>query len=149
MITPYRTRFGAVALIIALTVSAFALSACAPRVPSSQSSAPTVVAPSHAPVNYTITPTPKPLGPAHDSGPQGHAEGTAEAKATGEYQYVIASGDTVLGIAGRFGLCVADIYAGNDAVQASDELRVGSTLIIEREDVSGHDKRSCLDPNAY
>jgi hypothetical protein len=62
---------------------------------------------------------------------------------------VIASGDTVLGIAGRFGLCVADIYAGNDAIQASDELRVGNTLIVEREDVSGHDKKSCLDPNAH
>jgi murein DD-endopeptidase MepM/ murein hydrolase activator NlpD len=61
---------------------------------------------------------------------------------------VIASGDTVLGVAVRFGLCVADIYAGNDAVQESDELRVGNTLIIEREDVSGHDKRSCLVPNA-
>jgi LysM repeat protein len=149
MVTPNRTRFGAVALMIALTVSAFALDGCAPRVPSPQSSAPTVAIPSHAPVNYTATPTPEPLQPAHDSGPQGHAEGAAEAKATGEYQYVIASGDTILGIAVRFGLCVADIYAGNDAVQAADELRVGNTLIIEREDVSGHDKKSCLDPNAH
>jgi LysM repeat protein len=149
MVTPDRTRFGAVVLMIALTVSGFALSGCAPQVPGPQPSAPTVVVPSHSPVNSTTTPTPEPLGPAHDSGPQGHAEGTAEAKATGEYQYVIASGDTVLGIAGRFGLCVADIYAGNDAIQASDELRVGNTLIVEREDVSGHDKKSCLDPNAH
>ena len=148
MVSPNRTRFGAVAVMVALMVSAFALSGCTTQVPNPPSSAPTVVIPSHAPVNYTTTPTSEPLQPAHDSGPQGHAEGTAEAKASGEYQYVIASGDTVLGIAVRFGLCVADIYAGNDAVQASDELRVGNTLIIEREEASGHDKKSCLDPNA-
>jgi len=63
--------------------------------------------------------------------------GAAKTTARG-YRYVVASGDTMLGISARFGVCVRDLTAANDdnleivadqtlQIQRVTALRVGSS----------------------
>lgn len=60
------------------------------------------------------------------------------------FDYVVASGDTVVGIAGRFGLCTADVYMANDDQEVlGHELSIGQHLAIKRVTGPGHSAAEC------
>ena len=63
----------------------------------------------------------------------------------GHYVYVVASGDTPFAIAGRFGLCMADVYGSNPGLDGhQSDLYVGQHLTIARVRGPYHDAADCL-----
>lgn len=93
----------------------------------------------------TATPIVVATAPAEDHGPTTAAAGEAEG-GDGSYRYVVAPGDGIAGIAGRFGLCIADLYRLNPGTQGH-EIVVGQTLVVERTDGPGHTADQCADQN--
>ncbi|WP_439693886.1 LysM peptidoglycan-binding domain-containing protein [Curtobacterium sp. SP.BCo] len=93
----------------------------------------------------TATPIAVATAPAVDHGPAPAATGEADG-GDGSYRYVVAPGDGIAGIAGRFGLCIADLYRLNPGTQGH-EIMVGQTLVVERTDGPGHAMDECEDQN--
>lgn len=80
---------------------------------------------------------------AFDCGPQEAATGTA-AGGPNVFDYTVASGDTVVGIAGRFALCTADVYLANEDQEIfGHEITVGQHLSIRRVAGPGHSGAEC------
>lgn len=68
-----------------------------------------------------------------DAGPIDHARGSATVTGDATYSYVVASGDAVLAISHRFGVCIGDVWEANPGLEGNQsELAVGRTLVIER-----------------
>ncbi|MGT2427404.1 hypothetical protein [Amnibacterium kyonggiense] len=74
--------------------------------------------------------TPMPTPVASDEGPGRYAEGRAQELQPGEYHYVVATGDTLIGIAARFSVCVADVETGLPLAEQGDFLAAGTPVDV-------------------
>lgn len=91
----------------------------------------------------SMTPRATATSAAFDRGPQEAATGTAAGGSNG-LDYTVASGDTVVGIAGRFALCTADVYLANEDQEIfGHEITVGQHLSIRRMAGPGHSGAEC------
>ncbi|QDZ14561.1 LysM peptidoglycan-binding domain-containing protein [Humibacter ginsenosidimutans] len=85
------------------------------------------------------------LGPAADGGARENAIGQATMTAPGHFRYIVAAGDTPFAIAGRFGVCMADLYGSNPGLDGhQSDLYVGQRLTIARVKGPYHDAADCL-----
>lgn len=101
-------------------LAALCLVGCTGEQPVTERHAPTVVASSPAPSTVPLV----------DRGDGRQAHGTATQSATGGYEYVIAAGDTLEGIAARFGTTpdhLATLSRGGFEIFAGDVLRIERT----------------------
>lgn len=85
------------------------------------------------------------LTPALDHGATANAEGSAITSSSGHYEYTVASGDTVVGIAARFGVCLADVFGSNLGLAPNEaDLQIGQKLRIARVEGPDHEADECL-----
>jgi hypothetical protein len=75
-----------------------------------------------------------------DGGPRSQANGTIASTVGGLTYYVPASGDTMTGIAARFGVCVPDLAAANGGT----ETLAGVEMLVARTTATPLDDRACL-----
>lgn len=68
---------------------------------------------------------------ARDEGEREFATGAASRLHPGAYRYTIAAGDTELGIASRFHVCVSDVTAGLPLAMQGDYLTPGTGIDVE------------------
>ena len=94
---------------------------------------------------FSSRPTPSPTARAaskppvvlaRDSGPVEFATGRATSPSPGEYRYEVVSGDTPLGIASRFHVCISDIVAGEPLAMQGDYLEPGAVLRLRLNQLS-------------
>jgi hypothetical protein len=120
---PLRPFVIAGAVVAAAALLGAALLTSRPAAPAARpvAAAPTAVTTQEPDGSWTIT-----FSPAQilDSGPITHAEGTATQEGSQMYRYLVTTGDTVPGIADRFGICQADVTDalpyGADPAQLAD-----------------------------
>lgn len=99
--------------------------------------------PSATTSSSSATPRTTATAAASDHGPQEAATGVAS-KGPNGFDYTVAPGDTVVGIAGRFALCTADVYLANEDQEVlGHELTVGQHLTIRRMPGPGHSGTEC------
>lgn len=67
---------------------------------------------------------------ARDSGSREFATGPATVVHAGTYRYTITSGDTELGIAARFHVCVSDVTGGLPLAMQGNYLEPGTTITL-------------------
>lgn len=67
---------------------------------------------------------------AKDAGPRRYAQGPASAAGAGRYRYTVVLRDTATGIASRFHVCVADVWAGLPAGVDNGAMPVGTEVAI-------------------
>lgn len=68
---------------------------------------------------------------ARDGGPKTYAQGAASRIEGGQYRYTVAPGDTALGIAARFHVCIADVNAGLPPGADNGALPVGTVISVQ------------------
>ncbi|MGN6445580.1 LysM peptidoglycan-binding domain-containing protein [Amnibacterium sp.] len=68
---------------------------------------------------------------AHDGGSREYAKGRAARVGNGVFRYTVAPGDTFLGIASRFHVCVADIDSGRPRPDWGSPLTAGTRIRVE------------------
>ncbi len=89
----------------------------------------------------TRTPeAPEPVVPT-DGGPRSQAQGEIASVVGGLTYYTPAPGDTMTGVAARFGLCVADLQAAN---AGNSEILAGEEMVVARTTATPLDDRACL-----
>jgi hypothetical protein len=67
-----------------------------------------------------------------DGGAQAHATGEAREVGPERYRYDVAAGDTVAGVAARFGLCGSEVVAGIPDGGRWPVVEPGEVLLLER-----------------
>jgi hypothetical protein len=84
---------------------------------------------------------------ARDSGPAEFATGRATSPAPGEFRYAVVSGDTPLGIASRFHLCMSDVVAGEPLAMQGNYLEPGAVLRLrlDQQSVRSDGRVHCVD----
>lgn len=68
---------------------------------------------------------------AHDSGTRRYAAGSAVVVGNGVFRYTTAAGDTFLGIASRFHVCIADLEGGRPLADQGQMLTARTPITIE------------------
>lgn len=82
---------------------------------------------------------------AIDRGGDEYADGASARNESGVYTYTIAKGDTINGIAVRYGICLADLYFANQGLEGhQSEIQPGQKLSILAEPVERAKDGACL-----
>jgi len=90
----------------------------------------------------TPTASPAALAPVvpTDGGPRSQAQGEVSSVAGTLTYYTPASGDTLTGVAARFGLCIADLQAAN----GNSDITAGEEIVVARTTATPLDDHACL-----
>ncbi|MWJ23699.1 hypothetical protein DOT97_00565 [Clavibacter michiganensis subsp. michiganensis] len=100
--------------------------------------------PSPAVVDGERTPATSPAAPdpvvPTDGGPRSQAQGEVSSVVGALTYYTPASGDTLTGVAARFGLCVADLEAAN----GNSDITAGEEIVVARTTAKPLDDHACL-----
>ena len=87
----------------------------------------------------TSTTAPDPVVPT-DGGPRSQAQGEVSSAVGTLTYFVPASGDTLTGVAARFGLCIADLEAAN----GNSDITAGAEIVVARTTATPLDDHACL-----
>ena len=68
---------------------------------------------------------------AHDSGTREFAAGSAVSAGDGVFRYTTSAGDTFLGIASRFHVCISDLDGGRPLADQGLMLTAGTSITVE------------------
>jgi len=82
---------------------------------------------------------PEPVVPT-DGGPRSQAQGEVASVVGTLTYYTPASGDTLTGVAARFGLCIADLQTAN----GNSDITAGEEIVVARTTATPLDAHACL-----
>jgi hypothetical protein len=131
-----RRRHRAFVAAVASLMAAGALAGCTAPVDD----APVATASVTEPAEVSPTSAAAPLVVPEDGGPRSQAQGTVSGEVGRMTCYVPAAGDTTTGIAGRFGVCIADLGAANSGYEVLE----GVEILVARTTATPLDDRACL-----
>jgi hypothetical protein len=77
------------------------------------------------------TPSVSSAATAHDSGSRRFASGGAVAAGDGVFRYTTSTGDTFLGIASRFHVCISDLDGGRPLADQGLMLTAGTSITVK------------------
>ncbi|MBF4621111.1 LysM domain-containing protein [Clavibacter sp. VKM Ac-2542] len=123
-------------LAAALLATAALLAGCTSVVDGGPDPTPAVVEGERTPATPAA---PDPVVPT-DDGPRSQAQGEVSSVVGALTYYTPASGDTLTGVAARFGLCIADLEAANGNL----DITAGEEIVVARTTATPLDDHACL-----
>ncbi|OUE20604.1 hypothetical protein BFL34_01422 [Clavibacter michiganensis] len=124
-------------LAAALLATAALLAGCTSAVDGGPDPTPAVIEGERTPA--TSPAAPDPVVPT-DGGPRSQAQGEVSSVVGTLTYYTPASGDTLTGVAARFGLCIADLEGAN----GNSDITAGEEIVVARTTATPLDDRACL-----